>query len=190
MSTVRLRRIWRVYRNGRYRIISSISSLQHERKISAGAPVTFPSYTARKWLPLTCFVNVLLLNFLWKRETRQGSSTSDFVLCMEMPAWMPAVSEDGWNILRTDGNTDIADQLRCGRLRTAATERNKQKVDELIREDRRITGKLQCSLEWGTMRSSRWWRFWDIGNLFPLGSPFAYRSKGTQNGWELLSHPP
>jgi hypothetical protein len=37
-----------------------------------------------------------------------------------------------------DGNTDIADQLRCGRQRTA-TECNKQKVDELIREDRRIT---------------------------------------------------
>jgi transposase len=38
-----------------------------------------------------------------------------------------------------DGNTDIADQPRCGRLRTAATERNKQKVDELIRQDRKIT---------------------------------------------------
>jgi transposase len=38
-----------------------------------------------------------------------------------------------------DGNTDIADQPLCGRLRTAATERNKQKVDELIRQDRKIT---------------------------------------------------
>jgi hypothetical protein len=38
-----------------------------------------------------------------------------------------------------DGNTDIADQPRCDRQRTAATERNKQKVDELIRQDRRIT---------------------------------------------------
>jgi plasmid stabilization system protein ParE len=38
-----------------------------------------------------------------------------------------------------DGNTDIADQPRCGRQRTAATELNKQKVDEIIREDRRIT---------------------------------------------------
>jgi transposase len=32
-----------------------------------------------------------------------------------------------------DGNTDIADQPRCGRPRTAAAERNKQKVDELIK---------------------------------------------------------
>jgi transposase len=38
-----------------------------------------------------------------------------------------------------DGNTDNADQPRCGRPRTTATERNKQKVDELIRQDRRIT---------------------------------------------------
>jgi hypothetical protein len=38
-----------------------------------------------------------------------------------------------------DGNMDIADQPRCGRLRTAATERNKKKVDEFIRQDRRIT---------------------------------------------------
>jgi transposase len=38
-----------------------------------------------------------------------------------------------------DGNTDIADQTRCGRSRTAATERNKQKFDELIGQDRRIT---------------------------------------------------
>jgi transposase len=36
-------------------------------------------------------------------------------------------------------NTDIADQPRCGRPRTAATERNKQKVDDVIRQDRRIT---------------------------------------------------
>jgi hypothetical protein len=26
--------------------------------------------------------------------------------------------------------------------------------------------------------------------LFPLGSPFVYGYRGTQNGWELLSHPP
>jgi transposase len=52
-----------------------------------------------------------------------------------------------------DGNTDIADQPRCGQPRTAVTERNMQKADEFIRQDRRITEKLQVSLEWGTMRS-------------------------------------
>jgi transposase len=38
-----------------------------------------------------------------------------------------------------DGNTDIADQPRCGRPRTAASGRNKQKVDELVRENQRLT---------------------------------------------------
>jgi transposase len=37
-----------------------------------------------------------------------------------------------------DGNRRIADQPRCGRPRTIATERNKQKVYELIREHGRI----------------------------------------------------
>jgi plasmid stabilization system protein ParE len=38
-----------------------------------------------------------------------------------------------------DGNADVADQPRCGRQRTAATEHNTKNVDELIRQDRRIT---------------------------------------------------
>jgi transposase len=55
-----------------------------------------------------------------------------------------------------DGNTDIADQPRCGRHGTAATERKKEKVDELTKQDRRIIiEKLQHSLESGTMWSRR-----------------------------------
>jgi transposase len=38
-----------------------------------------------------------------------------------------------------DGNTDIDNQPRCGRPRTAATEGNEPEVDELIRRNRRIT---------------------------------------------------
>jgi hypothetical protein len=34
-----------------------------------------------------------------------------------------------------DGKTDIVYQPRCGPQRTAATERNKQKINELIRQD-------------------------------------------------------
>jgi hypothetical protein len=52
---------------------------------------------------------------------------------------MGASSVRRWVKHFKDGNTDIADQPRCGRPRTAATERNKQKIDELIRQDRRIT---------------------------------------------------
>jgi hypothetical protein len=52
---------------------------------------------------------------------------------------MGASSVRRWLKHFKDGNTDFADQPRRSRLRTTATERNKQKVDELIRQDRRIT---------------------------------------------------
>jgi hypothetical protein len=77
MSTVRLVRIGWEYRNERYRNISSIFPHQQEHKISACAPLTFPSCTARKWLsPICRFVNVLSLNFLWKRDDESRVTTS------------------------------------------------------------------------------------------------------------------
>jgi len=58
MSTIRLRRIRREYRNERHRTISSIFLLQQESKISACPSLTFPSFTAWKWPSPTCrFVN-------------------------------------------------------------------------------------------------------------------------------------
>jgi transposase len=48
---------------------------------------------------------------------------------------MGASSVRRWVKCFKDGKTDIADQPRCGRQRTAAAERNKQKVDELVRQD-------------------------------------------------------
>jgi hypothetical protein len=38
-----------------------------------------------------------------------------------------------------DGNTSIEDEPRSGRPRTASTERNKERVDEIIQNDRRVT---------------------------------------------------
>ena len=38
-----------------------------------------------------------------------------------------------------DGNTSIQDQPYSGRPRTASTEPNKKRVDEIIKEDRRVT---------------------------------------------------
>jgi transposase len=52
---------------------------------------------------------------------------------------MGASSVRRWVERFENGNTDIADQPRCGRPRTAVTERNQLKVDELIRQVRRIT---------------------------------------------------
>ena len=38
-----------------------------------------------------------------------------------------------------DGNTSIQDQPRSGRPRTTSTERNKERVDEINQDDRRVT---------------------------------------------------
>jgi len=53
-------------------------------------------------------------------------------------ACMGASSVRRWVEHFKDGNTDFANQPRCGRPRTAATERSKEN-DELIRQDRKIT---------------------------------------------------
>ena len=39
-----------------------------------------------------------------------------------------------------DGNTSIQDEPRSSRPRTASTERNKERVDEIIHDDRRDCG--------------------------------------------------
>jgi transposase len=102
---------------------------------------------------------------------------------------MGASSVRRWVKHFKEGNTDIAYQPRCGRLRTAATERNKQKVDEIIRQDRRITVR-GIAAQFGVGHRAVQEKMGDFGIseiLFPLCFPFA--CKTTQNGWELLSHP-
>jgi len=49
-------------------------------------------------------------------------------------------SSVGWWVKRFKvGNTSIQDKPRSGRSRTASTEPNKKRVDEIIKEDRRAT---------------------------------------------------
>ena len=52
---------------------------------------------------------------------------------------MGASSVRRWLKHFKDGNTSIQDQPRSGRPRTASTERNKERVDEIIQDDRRVT---------------------------------------------------
>ena len=52
---------------------------------------------------------------------------------------MGASSVRRWVEHFKDGNTSIQDELRSGRPRTASTERNKERMDEIIQEDRRVT---------------------------------------------------
>jgi transposase len=56
-------------------------------------------------------------------------------------ACMGASSVRRWVEHFKDGNIDFADQPHCGRPITAATEHNKQKVYELIRQDLSITAE-------------------------------------------------
>jgi len=52
---------------------------------------------------------------------------------------MGASSVRRWVKHFKDGNTSIQDQPRSGRPRTASTERNKERVDEIIQDDRCVT---------------------------------------------------
>ena len=52
---------------------------------------------------------------------------------------MGASSVRWWVKHFKDGNTSIQDQPRSGRPRTASTERYKERVDEIIQDDRRVT---------------------------------------------------
>jgi len=67
---------------------------------------------------------------------------------MEMCAWVLAVYGDvfmgassvgRWAKHFRNGNTSIQDKPRSGRPRTASTEPNKNRADEIIKEDRRVT---------------------------------------------------
>jgi len=52
---------------------------------------------------------------------------------------MGASSVRQWVKHFRDGNTSIQDQPRGGRPRTASIEPNKKRIDEIIKEDRRVT---------------------------------------------------
>ena len=54
-------------------------------------------------------------------------------------ACMGASSVRRWVKNFKDGNTSIQDEPRSGRPRTASTERNKERMDEIIQDDRRVT---------------------------------------------------
>ena len=52
---------------------------------------------------------------------------------------MGASSVRRWVKHFKDGKTSIQDEPRSGRPRTASSERNKERVDEIIQDDRRVT---------------------------------------------------
>jgi transposase len=90
-----------------------------------------------------------------------------------------------------DGNTDIADQPRCDRPRTAATERNKQKVDELIRQDQRITFReIAAQLGVGHRAVQEMMEILGYRKVCSRWVPPLLTSTEEQSCREMLSHPP
>jgi transposase len=92
-------------------------------------------------------------------------------------ACMGASSVRRWVKYFKDGNMDTADQPRCGRPRTAATGRNKQKVRRAHQTRLKDNSEIAALLGVGHRAVQE------------MGSPFTYRYRGTQNGWKLLSYP-
>jgi len=106
ISTVRLRRIGQEYRNEHYRIISSIFPLQLTAK-SAHARLLRCRHALRENCGHWHVVSLTCCHWISCERGKLVRSRiiSDFVMCMKMPAWVPAVSEGGWNILRTETRT-------------------------------------------------------------------------------------
>jgi hypothetical protein len=101
---------------------------------------------------------------------------------------MGASSVRRWLKHFKDGNTDIANQPRCGRPRTAATERKKKHVDELITKDRRITFReISAQLGVGQHAVQEMVEFWDIGMFVPVGFPVCIH-RSTERYAEMRHH--
>ena len=66
---------------------------------------------------------------------------------------MGASSVGRWAKHFKDGNTSIQDQPRSGRPRTALTEPNKKRVDEIIKEDTCDAGRY-CNKTWNRVQCS------------------------------------
>jgi transposase len=179
MSTVKLG-----YRNERSGTISGIFPIQHERKIGSCASLTSPDIHCKKKkkkkkkaVSDMSFRQRAVIEFLVKEGNSSGVTYKQ-LRGVSRDGCMGASSVRRWLKHFKDGNTDIADQPRCGRLRTAATERNKQKVDELIRQDRRITVRgIAAQLGVGHQAILEMMEI-----LFSKGSSFAYGYRGKQNG--------
>jgi len=103
----------------------------------------------------------------------------DFVVCVEMSAWVPAVSEGGWNILRTETRTSpisraVVDFLEKG---------------ETITADRYVQtlNKFRCVLS--EKRPRREIVFLQRDNARPHTARLTLQTI-EKNHWELLSHQP
>ena len=69
--------------------------------VTSVACITWPVSLLTKWpTTICCFASMLSSNFSLKRKSLLQKFTTDFSVLMEVCAWVRAVFEDGWNILK------------------------------------------------------------------------------------------
>ena len=69
--------------------------------VTSIACITWLVSLLTKWPTTICpFASVLSSNSLWKRKSQLQKFTRDFSVLIEVCAWVRAVFEDGWNILK------------------------------------------------------------------------------------------
>ena len=68
--------------------------------VTSIACITWLVSLLTKWPTIRCFASVLSSNSLWKRKSLLQKFTRDFSVLMEVCAWVWAVFEGGWNILK------------------------------------------------------------------------------------------
>ena len=69
--------------------------------VTSIACITWLVSLLTKWPTTICrFASVLSSNSLWKRKSLLQKFTRDFSVLMEVCAWVRAVFEDGWNVLK------------------------------------------------------------------------------------------
>ena len=68
--------------------------------VTSIACITWPVFLTKWPTTICCFTSVLSSNFSLKRKSLLQKFTRDFSVVMEVCAWVRAVFEDGWNILK------------------------------------------------------------------------------------------
>jgi len=98
----------------------------------------WPVSLLTKWPTTICrFASVLSSNFSLKRKSLLQKFTIDFGVLMDV--CMGASSVWRWVEHFKDGNTSIQDEPRSSHPQTLSTECKKERVDEIIQDDRLVT---------------------------------------------------
>lgn len=115
-------------------------------------------------------------NFSQRKAVWLHTSSFNFV-CRKMSIGVPAVC----------CSTDIAQCSRSSWMRTASTERDKQKFECLLKLTEELwLDRLQYSLELDTVTCMRWYQLWHTGNFVVIEFPTCYWVSTGRNTWIIM----